>query len=118
MNSSAICLAKKLIPSLVAVMVISSCANKDEREYFEGNHYPARAKATSKDNRLSFSVRVKKAGVGPEGALMAGMHAGRLYCISNFGTSGIEWMPVERDEKGMPVLDGGILVIGGECKLW
>ncbi|MCY4290686.1 MAG: hypothetical protein OXC72_02860 [Roseovarius sp.] len=118
MNSSAICPAKKPISALVALMLISSCTNKDEREYFEGNYYPTRAKAASKDNRLSFAVTVKGAGAGPEGALMAGMHAGRLYCISNFGTSGIEWMPVEKDEEGMPVLDGEILVVGGECKLW
>ena len=118
MKPIAICLSKKLILSLVAIMMISSCAEREDREYFEGNYYPTRVKAISKDNRLSFSVRVRRAGAGPEGALMAGMHSGRLYCISNFGTSGIEWMPLERDEDGMPVLNGGILVIGGECKLW
>lgn len=103
---------------LLAVMVLGGCSERAKRIYFEGNYYPTREKAVSKDDRADFVVTVRRASQGIKGAREAGRHGGSKYCIKNFGTSKIEW--ARGPDAPIAVLQGanGNLVLSGRCITW
>ena len=103
---------------LVAALVAAGCAKKSERLVFNGNYYPTKADKTDKAERQRFAVAVRRVDQGIAGAREAGRHAGKQYCLKNFGTSEIDWI-VGPDTPGVGLdSSNGRLVLTGTCVLW
>ncbi len=102
----------------LAVLVAASCARNEERVLFDGVHYKAKSKAASKDDRKIFETVVRRPDQGIKGALAAGEHESKRYCLKNFGTSEIEWSRGPNDPQAPLYAQGGSLVLNGQCVLW
>ena len=103
---------------LIAGIGLAGCAKKDERVFFDGNYYPSKARAVSKDDRQEFSVAVRRVDQGLAGARQAGRHGGTEYCLKNFGTSDIEWIVGPDAPDAALGLPGSSLTMRGSCVLW
>lgn len=104
--------------SLLVILALAGCQSRTERVLFDGQYYPTRERAVSRDDRQAFQVTVRRADRGIAGAREAGRHGGTNYCIKNFGTSEIEWAvgPDAPDESLQ--ISGGSLTLSGRCITW
>lgn len=103
---------------LVAGVAVSACTNRDERVYFEGNYYPTKARAADRSDRQAFTLSVRRAGQGLEGARAAGRHGGKKYCLTNYGTSEIDWTVGPEAPARALGAESGRLSMSGRCMLW
>ena len=102
----------------LAVAATASCTRNQERELFDGNFYKAKTKAVSKEDRKIFQTVVRRPDQGSKGALAAGEHEAKRYCLKNFGTSEIEWTRGPFDPQAALYAEGGSLTLNGTCILW
>ena len=102
---------------LVSLLLLGGCSDKEKRVYFDGKYYPTKAKST-KGDRETFTVSVRKVEQGLDGAREAGRHAGVRYCIETFGYSEIDWQAGPDAKAGNLLLDGGKLTFKGRCRVW
>lgn len=113
---------RRVVPTTVlclAVLVTASCATRnDDRVLFDGNFYKAKTKAVSKDDRKIFETVVRRPDQGINGALAAGEHDAKGYCLKNFGTSEIEWTRGPFDPQAALYAQSGSLFLNGSCFLW
>lgn len=109
---------RSVIISLVALMLLGGCVERAKRVMFDGKYYPTREKAADKQDRRAFTVTVRKAAQGIDGAREAGRHGGSKYCIKNFGTSEIEWARGPDDAAETLQLANGTLLLTGRCITW
>ena len=109
---------RAMIITLMTLTILGGCTERAKRVYFDGKHYPTRGKAVSKDDRKGFTVSVRKAAQGIEGAREAGRHGGSRYCIENFGTSEIEWAVGPDDPAENLTISNGNLQLSGRCVTW
>lgn len=101
------------------VAATASCAARNQdRVLFDGNFYKAKTKAVSKDDRKVFQTVVRRPDQGINGALAAGEHDAKGYCLKNFGTSKIEWTRGPFDPQAALYAEGGSLTLNGSCILW
>lgn len=105
-----------LIAALALGVAVAGCSKKSERLLFNGAYYPTKARAADKADRTFFTVSVRRADQGLAGAREAGRHAGKQYCVENFGTSEIAWSvgPDAPDAR----LAGSGFALAGKCVLW
>jgi len=102
----------------VAVLVLGACSEKSKRVYFDGKLYPTKEKGGGKDDRAFFTVTVRRADQGLDGAREAGRHGGSKYCIKNFGTSEVEWANGPDAPAETLQVANGNLVLSGRCITW
>ncbi len=110
--------AMLVAPVLVLALAVAGCTRKEERMYFDGKYYPAKARAADKSDRKAFVVTVRRIKQGLRGAREAGRHAGMRYCLKNFGTSEIEWTLGPDRPVAQLDISGGRLSLGGRCVPW
>ena len=97
--------------------LLSACSDKDKRVFFDGNYYPTKAKKV-KGDRESFTVNVRRASKGLNGAREAGRHGGIKYCVETFGYSEIQW-EIGPDADAVALgADRGSLTLKGRCEVW
>ena len=86
---------------------------------YEGYVFKGKLQRDS-DDRANFSVTVRGASRGVQGALEAGRIAANRYCIAQYGNSDITWTGQSPDSETETVelLDGGTLAMNGRCKTW
>lgn len=104
--------------SLIAILALGACTERSKRIYFDGNYYPTREKKADKNDLKAFTVSVRRASQGIDGAREAGRHGGSKYCIKNFGTSEIDWERGPDDPAETLQLTNGNLLLSGRCVTW
>ncbi|MEO0370759.1 MAG: hypothetical protein AAF231_04805 [Pseudomonadota bacterium] len=112
---------RRLLPTTlicVAVLASASCTRNQEKLLFDGNFYKAKTKSASKDDRKIFETVVRRPDQGIKGALAAGEHDAKGYCLKNFGTSEIAWTRGPTDPQAALYAQSGSLVLNGSCVLW
>ncbi len=113
------CLGRIVPVLLIAALAVSACGRKDEeRILFDGYEFKAKSDNASKDDRKMFTVSVKRADQSIQGALEAGRHEGKSYCLKNYGTSEIAWTRGPDDPGAAAYVDGNRLTLSGTCVLW
>ena len=103
---------------LVAAVAMAGCSDKKDRVYFNGQYFPAKAKAADKDDRQNFNVSVRRVDAGLAGAREAARHAGQQYCLKNFGTSEIKWVVDPASPQAASLGSSNSLSASGRCLLW
>ncbi len=108
---------RMLVVLMASTLLLSACTEKDKRVYFSGNYYPTKAKK-AKGDREAFTVTVRRASQGIEGAREAGRHGAIRYCVETFGYSGIDWSVGPDDNAAITAGSKGSLVMKGRCRIW
>ncbi|MEL7280111.1 MAG: hypothetical protein AAFY35_17670 [Pseudomonadota bacterium] len=104
---------------LLVAAIVAGCGKREEtRVLFDGNFYKAKTTAVSKDDRKQFETVVRRPEQGINGALAAGEHDAKGYCLKSFGTSEIAWTRGPFDQNAALYAEGGRLVLNGSCVLW
>lgn len=110
---------KQGLPILLISVAVAACGARNEnRVLFDGNHYKAKTSAVSKDDRKIFETVVRQPDQGINGALAAGEHDAKGYCLKNFGTSEIVWTRGPSDPGAPLYAESGRLILNGSCLLW
>lgn len=109
--------ARAAICALFAAGLLAACGQGQSRVSFNGNVYPASV-STIGDDRARFSITVRNAGQGLEGAREAGRYEATVHCIRNFGSSAVRWTRSPDAEPSALVIENGALVFQGECLGW
>jgi len=105
-----------LVAAVGLALAVSGCTKKSDRVLFNGAYYPTKARAADKSDRTLFTVSVRRADQGLAGAREAGRHAGKKYCLTNFGTSEIAW--TVGPDASAAALTGSGFTLSGKCVLW
>lgn len=105
-----------ILLSLSALALLTACGEDEDRVYFDGVTFRAKARKVD-DNLAVFRVEVHKASKTYAGALQAGVHEGTRYCIKNFGSSRIDWAHTPETLPAQLVTAKDTLVLRGECKI-
>ena len=108
-------------PSLLLLVplcgALGACSDlRKDDVAFDGQFFRSTAKHVDKANRRDFTVNVRPASASLEGALEAGRHEGKKYCIETFGNSVIFWTKGPDAPPESHVLDGDTLVLQGTCE--
>lgn len=104
--------------ALIVMAVLAACAGREEKVLFNGSYYPGKARADKVDRR-NFTASVRRAGRGIEGAQQAVFYEATRYCLSNFGTSEIEWFGVPAGAEGPAYgRSGDTVSVRGRCIIW
>lgn len=115
-------LSTRLLGTVTLVLVtgtlVAGCADREKRVMFEGNHYPAKARAESRDDRRGFTATVRRADAGLDGARAAARHEGITYCVRNFGTSDIAWAVGPEADPDVLMHSSGAVTVSGRCAIW
>ncbi len=82
----------------------------------EGYEFKSRVEKIGED-RSHFRVEVRNATQSLDGAKAAGHHAGTRYCITEYGSSKIEWISGPYQENVTLLLVDGDLFLEGICKI-
>lgn len=103
---------------MVVAVLLSGCTLNDEKQLFDGNYYPGKARGEKADRR-EFTASVRRASRGIEGAQKAVLHEATRYCLINFGTSEIAWRG-NGAPSDAPVYrrSGDTVSVGGQCVIW
>ncbi len=110
---------RQILVGLCVTAVLASCGQKDDtRVLFDGMYYKAKTKSVSKDERKAFETVVRRPEKGINGALAAGEHDAKIYCLTSFGTSEIAWTRGPADPNAERYAESGSLVLNGSCVLW
>ena len=108
-----------MLAGFLLVGLLAACGNRNEaRVLFDGNFYKAKTKAVSKDDRKTFETVVSRTDQGIRGALAAGGHDAKGYCLKSFGTSEIAWTRGPADPNAARYVEGGRRRLSGSCVLW
>ena len=98
--------------ALGAALLAAGCGG---RSAFVYDGEPYRARAAQGETRQEFSVSARPVSAGLEGALMAGAHEAKRYCILNYGSSRIAWtVGPDTPATALPV-DRDTLTLSGAC---
>jgi hypothetical protein len=104
----------------VAALIIglAGCADREQRMFFDGNHYPASSGADQQGLR-AFTASVTRASQGINGAQAAALHEATRYCVNTYGTSTIDWANVPPGTEGPAYGRSGDRVsVAGRCVIW
>ncbi len=107
----------RLLLTLALCGVLAACADigKDDIA-FDGQFFRSTAKHVDRADRQAFTVNVRPASASLAGALEAGRHEGKKYCIETFGNSVIDWTRGPDDDPSSHVFEGDTLVLQGTCE--
>lgn len=99
---------------LVAILVVTGCAQAINRPSFDGQFF--RGSATKNgDRREEFSVRVRPVSASLQGAIEAGEFEAIRYCVTRFGTSAIIWDNGPDADPETIEVSGDSLTFTGTC---
>ncbi|MBO9475148.1 hypothetical protein J7413_16495 [Shimia sp. R10_1] len=112
----------KLLMILAAATALSACGDgfrdsfrsKRDKVTFDGHLYKAKAQQVSRGTRDHFSVTVSRANQSLVGARQAGEYEAFKYCISEYGTSSVDWLIGPEHENIVPVDDK--ITLEGFCR--
>ncbi|AVO37207.1 hypothetical protein [Pukyongiella litopenaei] len=109
-----------MLAALVAVVVPAGCSTfkRDEgRIAFDGVYFRSKTAAVDKKVTLAdFTTTVKGVSASFDGAREAGRYEGTRYCISNYGTSKIDWsVGPDTDPQRLTIVDD-TLTFSGRCR--
>ncbi|MCR9125390.1 MAG: hypothetical protein NXH82_04625 [Rhodobacteraceae bacterium] len=107
-----------LVPTLLvaaAAAALTACQPQDDRLRFDGQVY--RTKASKVGDDLSvFQVTASPVSASLAGAREAAAYEAIRYCISNYGTSAIEWSVGPDTDTGALIVEKDQLTFSGECR--
>lgn len=102
---------------LCGAWALAACDRLEDRSYFNGRYYPAKANEVDGD-LAHFVVAVRRINQGMDGARQAARYESVRYCIKNFGTSEIIWQAPPDRPVGEADVQGGRFVVQGKCVEW
>jgi hypothetical protein len=111
-----------MVVLLAAVTAVSGCSEKFRDSFrskkdlvtFDGHVYKSKAQKVSRETRDHFEVTVSRANQSLLGARQAGEYEATKYCISEYGTSNVDWLIGPEDETIIPVDDK--IMLEGFCR--
>jgi hypothetical protein len=99
-----------------ALLALAACGGGRTEVAFDGVSYNASAARGETVDRFIASARPVSAGLA--GAVRAAEHAGKRYCIAQYGSSDIAWRTgPESDPAALPVA-GDAVTLEGRCAPW
>lgn len=105
---------RKPVLALLAAVTVAACSNTEDRVLFDGIYFRSKATKIDKEQPQSFTVTVNGFSESADGAREAGRYEGTRYCITNYGTSNIDWLQGPDDEQ--LVVEDDKLLLAGTCK--
>ncbi len=98
-------------------LTLAACnVNRDKQIRFEGFYFRTKAKAVEKKVSVAdFTVEIKDVAQSLDGAREAGKYAGTRYCVTNYGSSRINWAVGPDTEAENLVIEGDTLTFRGTC---
>ena len=106
---------RSVIFCVMAGVLVAGCTAREDRILFDGQYFRAKA-SKDRDDRRIFTATVKPVSASVEGAREAGRYEGIKYCISEYGTSDIQWVAGPDAEPQTWTLDGDTAVFKGICR--
>ncbi|MDX2483112.1 MAG: hypothetical protein QNK42_05580 [Pseudodonghicola sp.] len=109
-------LAKGAAVAALCLLAVGGCTNKDKQIRFDGQHFKTKAKAVDRKVSVAeFTVEIKKVSQSLKGARAAGGYAGTRYCVTKYGSSGIDWAIGPETAPETLVIDRDTLTFRGTC---
>ncbi len=102
---------------IIALGVVSGCSgrNKDGLA-FHGVVFKTRTKAVDKKvSRADFTAIIYNAARSLDGAREAARYEGTKYCITNYGTSEVDWSIGPETEPARLSVSDGAITFRGRC---
>lgn len=99
---------------LATLAALAACESKDDRIAFDGGYFRAKADKLDKEQRDHFTVTVKPVSESLDGAREAGRHEAITYCITNYGSSNIEW--TQGPDADEVTVEDDTLMLAGICR--
>ena len=105
-------------PILIALCgALAACGGlRKDQIAFDGQVFRTNAKPVERGDRQTFAVTVRPVSASLAGALEAGRHEGKKYCIETYGNSVIVWTRGPDDDPSSYVIDRDTLVLQGTCE--
>ena len=95
-------------------LAVSGCVKENRNIPFDGVVFKTKTKKVD-DNLADFVAYVSPVSASLEGAREAGRYEGTKYCISNFGTSQIDWTVGPETEASKLIITEDTLTFQGQC---
>ncbi|TDK43232.1 hypothetical protein E1832_17430 [Antarcticimicrobium luteum] len=110
-------MVKGAVCAALCLLTLGGCTgNKDKQLRFDGHQYRTKAKpADRKMSIAAFTVEVKNVSQSLKGARAAGEYAGVRYCVTNYGSSRIDWDIGPETDPGTLMIDRDTLTFRGTC---
>lgn len=108
-------IAVVLLAASVAVPV--GCARDNPNHVpFDGVVFKSKTKAVDKKvSRADFTTTIQKASQSLDGAREAARYQGTIYCVTNYGSSDIEWIVGPETEQGRLTIVDDAITFRGRC---
>jgi len=82
---------KQIILWCAAAAVLTACTSREDRVAFDGKYFSTKISKVD-GQRDVFTLRVKNAAQSIDGAREAARYEATVYCVSNYGSSDIDWV--------------------------
>jgi len=82
---------KQIILWCAAAAVLTACTSREDRVAFDGKYFSTKISKVD-GQRDVFRLRVKNAAQSIDGAREAPRYEATVYCVSNYGSSDIDWV--------------------------
>ncbi|WP_372993311.1 hypothetical protein [Sulfitobacter sp.] len=82
---------KQIILWCAAAAMLSACTSREDRVAFDGKYFSTKISKVD-GQRDVFTLRVKNAAQSIDGAREAARYEATVYCVSNYGSSDIDWV--------------------------
>lgn len=108
--------AKQLGLALLLVAV-AGCSGRNRNDIaFDGVVFRAKTAAIDKKvSRADFQTTIRDAGLSLDGAREAARYEGTKYCVTNYGTSKIDWAVGPDTDPGRLTAVDGDITFQGRC---
>ncbi len=82
---------KKIVLICVVAALVAGCSNRKERVAFDGKYFKTKISKVD-GQRDVFTLVVKNAAQSIDGAREAARYDATVYCVTNYGSSDINWV--------------------------
>lgn len=103
---------------LAATLVITAACARDNpnRVPFNGVVFKTRTKPVDKKvSRADFTSTIYRVSQSVEGAREAARYQGTIYCVTNYGSSDIDWMVGPDSDAGRLAIVDDTITFRGKC---
>ena len=111
-------LAKGAALAALCLLALAGCNQKREnRVEFDGHYFPAKAKAVDRKVSIAeFTVEIKDVSQSLDGARAAGEYEATRYCVTEYGSSRIDWAIGPETAPEDLMIEGDTLTFRGTCQ--
>lgn len=115
MSGQAIIWGRKV--AIVSVMLaVAACAEENANvNAFDGQYFRTKT-SKANDDRAEFVAEIRDVAASIDGAREAGRYEGTKYCITNFGTSRIDWIIGPDTAPETLTITDNTLTFQGRCR--